>query len=244
MKVLITNDDGIDAIGLQNLHQVISSYNFVTEVWIVAPASDQSCASHSMSFQKNIKVHQRSDKVFSVTGTPVDCVIIAVCDLMKPYKPDIIVSGINMGANIDIDVFYSGTVAAAREGALLGIPAIAISQFYHNKNDINWQHNNKIFSDLLGDLLRAYQNKKVFSDKSLININLPAISLSGIKYIDQGSHHLGNHIEIATNEKHYVIGTKEIQIKSDSLNNGYATVTPLGINLTDNEALSNLRKIL
>ena len=216
MRVLITNDDGIEATGLENLVEVVRSYDFVEEVWIVAPDGDKSCASHSMSFQKKVIVSKRSENAFAVEGTPVDCVIIAICDLMKTCKPDLIISGINMGANLDLDVFYSGTVAAAREGVLFGVPAIAISQFYYSSKDIIWQHDHDIFSELLAELMQLHQDKRVFNDKSLLNINLPAKPVLGVKYLNQGAHHFGNHLEVLSDHKDgksYIIGAKNLTVK-------------------------------
>ncbi len=244
MRVLITNDDGILAAGLQNIAQVVRGYDFVKEVWIVAPDRDKSCASHSMSFQKRVVVHKKSENEFAVEGTPVDCVIIAICDLMKNCKPDLIISGINMGANLDLDVFYSGTVSAAREGVLFGIPAIAISQFYYSSQDMIWQHNHDVFSDLLAELMQLHQDKRVFDDRSLLNINLPAKPVMGVKYLDQGAHHFGNHLEVLNEHqdgRSYIIGTKNLSVKSDNLQRGYITVTPLGVNLTNHDVLAHLK---
>lgn len=250
MRVLLTNDDGIDAQGLRLLYRSISKCAFITEIWVVAPDSNKSCCSHAMSFNKSIVMRKCSDKRFAVTGTPVDCVVVSVHDLMKEAKPDIIISGINDGANIDLDVIYSGTVAAAREGALVGIPSIAISQQYNGykaRNGIKWQNDDAIFLKLLEDLICSSQS--VMKEKSLININLPFVDIIGIKYLAQGNHYLGNHIESKNgpeNESTYVIGTNRIEIDSPSLNAGYIIVTPIGVDFTDYaslDALNNQAKI-
>ena len=251
MRILLTNDDGINAEGLKNLYDTISKYGFVKDIWVVAPGVNKSCCSHSMSFNKEITATKQGDKQFMVTGTPVDCVIIAIQDLMKEYKPDMVISGINAGANIDVDVTYSGTVAAAREASLLGIPAIAISQIHSGyKKDstvgINWQHNDKIFSKLLGNLITLYQDRNIFRNRSLININLPIIDIVGVEFLAQGAHYLGNRIESINKEKDktkYVIGTNylasadHIQVVSSPLSQGYITVTPVGVDLTHYELL-------
>ncbi|MBQ4874484.1 MAG: 5'/3'-nucleotidase SurE [Rickettsiaceae bacterium H1] len=235
MKVLLTNDDGINAPGLRNLFNTVSKYDFVKEVWTIAPDVNRSCSSHSMSFNKRITVNKLAEKKFAVTGTPVDCVIFAIKDLMKESRPDMVISGINEGANVDIDIMYSGTVAAAREASLSGIPGIAISQIYRGHRSsakVKWQHENKIFIKILADLISSYDDKNLFKERSLLNINLPFVDVIGVKVLSQGNHYLGNHIE-AVNKGEYLIGTNNIKIDCPSLHEGYIVINPVGIDLTD-----------
>ena len=124
MRILVSNDDGIAAKGLLALVEAVTPLG---EVWVVAPESEQSATSHALSLHRPLRVRKVKERWFSVDGTPADCVYMAVHHLLKDERPAIVVSGINHGPNLADDVIYSGTVAAAMEGAVLGIPAIAFS---------------------------------------------------------------------------------------------------------------------
>src|SRR6516225_7319931 len=125
-RVLLTNDDGFDAPGLQALTQVAEEV--AEEVWVVAPNYDQSGTSHSLSLHSPLRVSQKAERRYSVSGTPGDCVVMAVRHLMVSGRPDLVLSGINRGANLGIETVLSGTVGAAMTGLLLGIPSMALSQ--------------------------------------------------------------------------------------------------------------------
>lgn len=124
--ILLANDDGVRAPGMLHLRDALLPH---ARVVICAPESNQSATSHSLSLHRALRLKRVSDDTFSLDGTPADCVYVAVCSEQKvlPRRPDLVVSGINHGMNLGLDVFYSGTVAAAREGAIRGIPAIALS---------------------------------------------------------------------------------------------------------------------
>ncbi|MBN1149854.1 5'/3'-nucleotidase SurE [candidate division WOR-3 bacterium] len=126
MKILITNDDGINAMGLQALEQNLSDLG---EVYVVAPAEEQSASSHGISLRKPVIVKNLKERVYSVSGTPTDCVVLALRGGFCP-KPDLVVSGINQGYNIGEDILYSGTFAAAAEASLSDLPSLAVSQEY------------------------------------------------------------------------------------------------------------------
>ncbi|MEL6282492.1 MAG: 5'/3'-nucleotidase SurE [Pseudomonadota bacterium] len=131
MRILVTNDDGITAPGLQVAEEIATEIAGPDgEVWIAAPAFEQSGVSHAISFTSPIKVEQLSDRRFAVAGTPADCVIVAVHDLMKDNLPDLVISGVNRGHNIAEDAVYSGTIGGAIEAALQRLPAIALSQYF------------------------------------------------------------------------------------------------------------------
>ena len=125
-RILVTNDDGIHAPGLEALVEIATQLS--SDVWIVAPEVNQSGAGHSLSLSRPIRAREVSEGKFAIDGTPTDCVLFAVKHLMKDRKPDLVLSGVNRGTNIADDVTYSGTIAAAMEGCLLGIPSIAFSQ--------------------------------------------------------------------------------------------------------------------
>ena len=125
-RVLVANDDGFDAPGLQLLEDVAKSLS--DEVWVVAPDSEQSATGHSLTLRRPLRIIKRGERRYAVNGTPTDCVLLAVNQIMKHCKPNLMLSGINKGRNVGEDMTYSGTIAAAMDSTLLGIPAIALSQ--------------------------------------------------------------------------------------------------------------------
>ncbi len=126
MRILITNDDGIHAPGLRVLEQIARTLS--DEVWIIAPESDQSGVAHSLSLNDPLRVREVEARHYAVKGTPTDCVIMGVRHIMKDARPDLVLSGVNRGQNVAEDVTYSGTIAGAMEGTILGVPSIALSQ--------------------------------------------------------------------------------------------------------------------
>src|SRR5215217_6062253 len=139
MRILCTNDDGIYAPGLAALEAIARTLS--DDVWVVAPETDQSGVSHSLSLNDPLRLREISPRHFAVKGTPTDCVIMGVRNLMVDYRPDLILSGVNRGQNVAEDVSYSGTVAGAIEGTILGVPSIALSQAYGaaGRSSLRWQ---------------------------------------------------------------------------------------------------------
>ena len=139
MRILLTNDDGIHAPGLTVLERIARSLS--SEIFIVAPETDQSGVAHSLSLNNPLRLREISPRHFAVQGTPTDCVIMGVRKIMADVGPDLILSGVNRGQNIAEDVTYSGTIAATMEGALIGVPSIALSQAYgggEGRRDVRW----------------------------------------------------------------------------------------------------------
>ena len=128
MRILVTNDDGIHAPGLKVCEEIARALS--DDVWVVAPETDNSGVSHSLSLNDPLRLREIGERHFAVKGTPTDCVIMAVRHIMADSRPDLVLSGVNRGPNVAEDVTYSGTVAGAMEGAVLGIPSIALSQAY------------------------------------------------------------------------------------------------------------------
>ena len=169
MNILLTNDDGISSPGINKLAEVLRSkgtYN----IYILAPDSDRSGISNGLSIMSNpIKINEVSNQSWSCSGFPADCVILAALGAL-PFKPDIVVSGINSGANIGLDILYSGTAAAARQGTLMGLPSIALS--LAGKENYNWDMAAAYCAEHLDELLKMWKND-IF-----INVNIPNIQSS------------------------------------------------------------------
>jgi 5'-nucleotidase len=184
MRILVTNDDGIHAEGLAVLEQIAKQLS--NDVWVVAPETDQSGVAHSLSLSNPLRLRQIEEKRFAVQGTPTDCVIMAVRSVMAEMKPDLVLSGVNRGQNVAEDVTYSGTIAAAMEGTLLGIPSIAVSQAYMagDRTSIIWdcalQHAPGIIRRLL---------EEGIPDGILFNLNFPNVApseVAGVAVTAQG----------------------------------------------------------
>ena len=135
-RVLLTNDDGIDAPGLHVLEEVAAT--LAREVWTVAPEHDQSGTSHSLSLHAPLRLSQKAERRFAVLGTPGDCVVMGLRHIMRDAMPGMILSGINRGANLGVETMFSGTVGAAMTGMLLGVPSMALSQAFSDRNAVPW----------------------------------------------------------------------------------------------------------
>ncbi|WP_097459584.1 5'/3'-nucleotidase SurE [Mangrovitalea sediminis] len=177
-RILITNDDGIRGEGLTILEDVARTLS--DDVWVVAPESDQSGTSHSVSLHQPLRLYSSDDRHHAVSGTPSDCVLMAVEHLMRDRRPDLILSGINRGANLSDAVGYSGTVGAAMTGLLLGIPSIALSQAFRDGDAIQWSTSSQLAPPLLYELSR-----RGWPDDVCLNINFPDIpshDVAGVRF--------------------------------------------------------------
>jgi 5'-nucleotidase len=168
MRILITNDDGVHAHGLTVLEGIARALS--DDVWIVAPETDQSGVSHSLSLNDPLRLRKVADKHYAVKGTPTDCVIMGIRHILFEHKPDLVLSGVNHGQNVAEDVTYSGTVAGAMEGTILGVPSIALSQAYGpaTRDDIHWDCAAAHAPEIIRKLLAAG-----FPKNTLINVNFP-----------------------------------------------------------------------
>src|SRR5712692_10041053 len=167
-RILISNDDGIESPGLKVLEAIARDLS--DEVWVVAPEQEESGASHSLTTRRPLRMREVARRRYAVDGTPTDCVLIAVKRLLRDRPPDLVLSGINAGSNVGEDLTYSGTVAAAMEATLLGIPAMALSQDYHGNEDIPWQTSEAFAPEVIRRLLRL-----PWPVSTLFNINFPAV---------------------------------------------------------------------
>ncbi len=180
-KVLIVNDDGIHAPGIQLLEKIVRRYT--DDVWVVAPDEEKSGASHSISMNIPVRVRELDERHFAVKGTPTDCALLAIYEIMKE-KPTLLLSGINRGANLAEDITYSGTVAVAMEGALLGIPSIALSQVFLPRGTVRWETAETYTPVVLERLLKVR-----WHDNTFVNVNFPDVApddVSGLRIVTQG----------------------------------------------------------
>lgn len=168
MRILLTNDDGIDSPGLHALREI--ALQLSDDVWVVAPETNQSGASHSLSLHEPLRMRQVDERAFAVRGTPTDSVIMGVRHVLKDKTPDLVLSGINRGANMAEDVTYSGTIAGAFEGTILGIRSIALSQAFgfESTKSVRWQTALAHAPALLRKLLALE-----WGPSSVMNINFP-----------------------------------------------------------------------
>ncbi len=248
MRILITNDDGIHAPGLEACETIART--MADEVWIVAPESDQSGVAHSLSLNDPLRLREVADKHFAVQGTPTDCVIMGVRHIMK-QPPDLVLSGVNRGRNCAEDVTYSGTVAGAMEGTVLGIPSFALSQAYASANKHNpfWDTSIKFAPGIIERVLKAGMPRDV-----LVNVNFPdcppeevagtVLAVQGKR--DQELLHIDARRDGRGNPYYWIAfgrgGIAGAAQGSDlaALNDKRIAITPLRLDLTDDKFMSKL----
>ena len=180
-RILVTNDDGIHAPGLKVLEKIARSLS--NDVWVVAPESEHSGASHALTLRRPLQIHHLGKKRFATSGTPTDCVLLAINHLVEGKRPDLVLSGVNRGANLGEDILYSGTVAAAMEASMLGIPSIAMSQVRAGET-LHWATALKFGPDIVKRLVAMD-----WPDDVLMNVNYPPIppeKVTGIAVGAQG----------------------------------------------------------
>lgn len=181
-RVLLVNDDGLDAPGIRILETVVE--NVADEIWIVAPATDKSGVSNSVSLREPVRVEARGVRRFAVHGTPADCVAVAVRQLMKDCPPDLLLSGINSGSNIGFETVLSGTVGAAITGVLLGIPSVALSQDKRPEDQPDWHTAEE---QCLPVLKRLFETG--LPAECCLNVNFPNLppgQVKGVRVTRQG----------------------------------------------------------
>ena len=188
-RILLTNDDGIDAPGLKVLERIAGHLS--DDLWVVAPRVEHSGAGHSLTLHAPLRVHRHSDRRFAIDGSPTDSVLVAIVQLMQEHGPDLVLSGVNRGGNLGDDVTYSGTVAAAMEATILGIPAIALSQVYRDDHPVKWKTGAHHAVELIRKLVRQSWPSGVF-----MNVNFPDLvagSVTGVEVVRQARHKQGYH---------------------------------------------------
>ncbi|MEO5511706.1 MAG: 5'/3'-nucleotidase SurE [Longimicrobiales bacterium] len=242
MRVLVTNDDGYLATGIRTLAEAAGS---LAEVHVVAPDREQSATSHSLTLHHPLRARRAGSCVHVVDGTPTDCVMLGLGELLE-HKPDFVISGINHGANLGDDVLYSGTVAAAMEATLLGIPAIAISFAGRDEEQIpSWL-------EPLRALLAQMFARDPYPTDTLLNVNLPPIPPSAVKGVRVTTLGRREYVGSLTRAKdpngreYFWIGGGETKWwgSDDSdfraIHDGYISVTPLHLDLTNYKLLEEI----
>jgi 5'-nucleotidase len=245
MRILISNDDGYQAPGIVALHDALKAVAGV-EVEVVAPEHNNSAKSNALTLHSPLYVHTAANGFRYVNGTPADCVHIALTGLLG-YRPDLVVSGINNGANMGDDTIYSGTVGAAMEGYLFGIPAIAFSQA-----EKGWAHLDtaaRKAAALVMQLLPSLQGGAGHGGPWLLNVNIPnrpEQEILGFKVARLGRRHAAEQVISQTNPRgdtmYWIGGAGAAKDDADGTDfhaarQGYATITPLQVDLTDHERL-------
>ena len=240
-KILITNDDGIHAEGLAALEAAMSE---IGDVYVVAPESEMSGASHSLTLARPLRIRQIDENHWSVDGTPTDCVTLALNQILAPFfKPDICVSGINPGANMGDDASYSGTVAGAMEATILGVPGLAFSLAAYRSHDFTESGivAKQVTEKVLGERL---------PDGILLNINIPKGVPTGIRITKQGfksARPVISELIDPRGKPYYWIGEVRDGFRAEggtdfeAVDEGYVSITPMKADLTSYESMEILR---
>lgn len=251
MKILISNDDGFESPGIRELGKALSKLGQVT---IVAPHRERSTSGHSLTLHKPLRITKVEESVYATSGSPADCIYLGIREILGA-KPDVIVSGINRGANLGTDVHYSGTVAAAREGALLDIPSFAFSLVDLTQirpeapqEPYRFEQAAQIAARLVGKLSKVRFPKHTFLN---INIpNLPEASIRGMRFARQGFRYYSNEVTRRSDPRgkdYYWIGgaytgfQQSAECDCSFVNEDYVVVTPLTIDCTHNEFYTTLK---
>jgi 5'-nucleotidase len=241
--ILVTNDDGVHSPGISALHKAVEKLG---DAFVVAPDRERSAAGHSLTLHRPLRAEEIRERVFSVNGTPTDCVTLGVNKLL-PERPSLIVSGINRGANLGDDITYSGTVSAAVEGTMFGIPSIAFSLIFG-------KHYHYDTASHFALRLAAFVLQHSLPYDTLLNVNIPnmaAEKIRGVRFTKQGKRVYDNSIQETYNpwgEKHYWIGggtpywERGEDMDMEAVQRNCISITPIHLDLTNYEALSFFRE--
>jgi 5'-nucleotidase len=255
MRILVTNDDGIHAEGLDVCEQIARQLS--DDVWVVAPEYDQSGVAHSLSLNDPLRLRQVAERRYAVRGTPTDCVIMGVRHLMAGRDPDLILSGVNRGRNAGEDVIYSGTVAGAVEGTVLGIPSFALSQSYRSSGNRvpHWETSLRHAPDIIRRVIAKGMPRDV-----LVNVNFPDCLPDEVKRITVASQgrrrqerlHVEQRQDGRGNPYYWITYPRQIAKAVDRDNHGTdlaalaehcIAVTPLRLNMTDEPYMTTLAAV-
>lgn len=248
-RVLISNDDGVNAPGIKALERAMKA--IAGEVWVIAPETEQSAASHSLTLRTPLRIKKISTRKFAVTGTPTDAVLLGVQHIMQDSPPDIVVSGINRGGNLGEDVTYSGTVAAAMEGTLLGVPSVAFSLVAHDGAKCHWATAEHYAVDVMKRLSTI-----AFPRGVLVNVNIPNCvveDVTGIENTRQGRRKIGCELLEGRDPKgkpYFWIGAQRDEDRSrkgtdlEAVGRNAVSVAPIGMDLHHAGMARRLNEVL
>lgn len=260
MRILITNDDGINAPGLEVMLEIATEIaGPAGEVWTVAPAFEQSGVGHCISYTHPMMVSQMSPRRFAAEGSPADCILVGLGDVMKDARPDLVLSGVNRGNNSAENTLYSGTIGGAMEAALQGVPAIAMSQYYGKANvhaDDPFEAARVHGAATVRKILDAGQTAS--GDYHLFyNVNfppVPAADVKGIKAVRQGRRQGTNfgvepHLSPSGRRFMWIRGGDQTKPSGDGTDaqvnmDGFISITPMVADLTDYNSLDALQQAL
>lgn len=253
MRILLTNDDGIAAEGLESLERIAAALS--GDVWICAPELEQSGAGRGITLSDPLRVRRLGEKRFAVSGTPTDCVVIAVNELMADHKPDLVLSGVNRGHNIGEDVSYSGTVAGALQGMAMGIPSIALSQSlarFHDEVIPYWETAETFAPGIIQRLVETRWSPGV-----VINLNFPnlppervgEVEVTTQGFRDVGEMHAVRRTDLRGRSYYWMAFRGAEQQPEDgtdlrAIAEGRISVTPLHIDLTHLPTVRTLKGVL
>lgn len=249
-RILLTNDDGINAEGLKVLEKIAHSIS--DDVWVVAPEQEQSGAAHSLTLHLPVRVRKIEAKRFAVSGTPTDCVLLALKEIVPVKKKPVtlVLSGVNYGSNVGDDVTYSGTIAAAMEGTILNVPSIALSLLGNDLGKMHWETAEKNAPALIKKLVA-----KGWADNTLINMNFPDCppgKVRGVQVCTQGKRKINISLSERKDPKgrpYFWLGgerdntPEKAGVDIDYLHNNYITITPIGMDLTDYKSMEKISKL-
>lgn len=248
-RILISNDDSIHSEGIKVLEKIARALS--DDVWVCAPETEQSGASHSLTIHRPLRARKYDDRHFSVDGTPTDCVMLAMNSLVGDRRPDLVLSGINHGANMGDDVTYSGTVAAAMEAALLGVRAIAVSQMVLEGKLLSFACPDQLGPNVIRKLVAA-----PWPDNVLLNLNFPAVApdaVTAVKVVRHGRRKLGDDLHERFDPRgrsYFWIGPQRSSeaVPEDTdiavVERGGIAVTPIFLDLTHYPSLSGFSEAL
>ncbi len=245
MRLLLSNDDGISSDGLGALEEELAALG---DVYVVAPDREQSAASHALTLYRPLRVQEMGERRWAVDGTPTDCVNLAVNGILRECRPDFVISGINRGSNLGDDITYSGTVSAAMEGTLLGIPAVAVSLAGRERFDF------KPAATFVGELLRALGGRAL-PRNTLLNVNVPPLPrelIKGVRLTRMGKRRFDDAIVEKLDprgKKYYWIGGGDPGFVEDEGTDFAAmaldmiSITPIHLDLTNYSCFDELSKL-
>lgn len=250
MRILLTNDDGIHAEGLAVLERIARTLS--DDIWIVAPETDQSGLAHSLSLSEPLRLRQISEKHFALRGTPTDCVIMGIKEVLD-IRPDLVLSGVNAGANMADDVTYSGTIAGAIEGTLQGVRSIALSQAYRYDGGrvVPWEVAATYAPRLIRDLIDVE-----LPDGTFLNLNFPNCApdeVAGTVVASQGKLDFGLNVDKRADGRGFPyywlrFGERQGDFREGTdihtLRNNKISVTPLKLDLTDYSVLDRIQRTI